>query len=200
MEPEAVRGARVARTINKTMRIRVWDEYGGKGLREMVCFGGCNRIIDIMDFECGHVVAHAMGGTITLDNLRPICGTCNRAMGTRNMIDFLVEHGLNNLVAAVEVGEGEDEGEREEEVNRFVLNDEEMAIINNIHMNVYSLNESTNNKSRARRIINRMKAFRGRRPYLEPVNTNTAIIMRDYYQHNLFDLLVNHNIKPDNYL
>jgi hypothetical protein len=33
-------------------------------------------------------VARALGGQVTIENLIPICFTCNRAMGTRNAWEF----------------------------------------------------------------------------------------------------------------
>jgi len=39
-------------------------------------------------WEAGHIVSHADGGPDTADNLRPICVSCNRSMGTENMDAF----------------------------------------------------------------------------------------------------------------
>ena len=80
--------------ITKTLRLRVWDENGGKGKRYLTCNGGCGRQIDFADSECGHIVAHANGGTTALDNLLPICGSCNKSMGTRNLHEFVESQGL----------------------------------------------------------------------------------------------------------
>lgn len=40
------------------------------------------------DWEAGHIMSVKEGGTDTLDNLRPICKSCNRSMGTENMDAF----------------------------------------------------------------------------------------------------------------
>eukprot|EP00798_Chlamydomonas_sp_ICE-L_P017333 gene17333-23642_t len=45
-------------------------------------------LITQQDFECGHVVSRAMGGATILDNLLPICRSCNRSMGTTDMRVF----------------------------------------------------------------------------------------------------------------
>jgi len=44
------------------------------------------------NFECGHIIAHSKGGPTTLDNLRAICGSCNRNMSSENMDNFAMRH------------------------------------------------------------------------------------------------------------
>ena len=69
-------------------------------------------------FHCGHVISEADGGPTTVDNLRPVCATCNLSMRTQNMEKFKGQHGLgagvkgtpplslegNNIVASATVG------------------------------------------------------------------------------------------------
>jgi len=50
-------------------------------------------LITIMNFHVGHVKSDKDGGTTEINNLRPICPTCNYSMGTQNMIDFVKEFG-----------------------------------------------------------------------------------------------------------
>jgi 5-methylcytosine-specific restriction endonuclease McrA len=38
--------------------------------------------------ECGHIIAHALGGNALLDNLMPVCKSCNRDMGTMNLEEY----------------------------------------------------------------------------------------------------------------
>jgi len=75
------------KSIPKTLKNKVWDRYIGKekGVGDCFC---CKKEIDSKNFECGHVVAVANGGKNTLGNMRPICGICNKSMGTENMIQF----------------------------------------------------------------------------------------------------------------
>jgi hypothetical protein len=47
-----------------------------------------------IEFHCGHVIAEANGGTMQIDNLRPICAGCNLSMGTQDMNDFKKVFGL----------------------------------------------------------------------------------------------------------
>jgi 5-methylcytosine-specific restriction endonuclease McrA len=45
-------------------------------------------------FECGHVISEFNGGTNKLNNLKPICVSCNSSMGTQNMDEFIKNCGL----------------------------------------------------------------------------------------------------------
>jgi 5-methylcytosine-specific restriction endonuclease McrA len=40
------------------------------------------------EFDAGHIIAVTNGGSDNLDNLAPVCGTCNKSMGTQNLQDF----------------------------------------------------------------------------------------------------------------
>lgn len=48
----------------------------------------CESEIHILMFECRHVVSNADGGNISVENLRPICSSCNKSMGPRNLLEF----------------------------------------------------------------------------------------------------------------
>lgn len=74
--------------IPNAIRCATWNSaFGGPHVGAGTC-ACCARSITQQDFECGHVVSHASGGSTTLGNLRPICKTCNRSMGARNMEEF----------------------------------------------------------------------------------------------------------------
>ena len=85
--------AAVVHTCN-TYRVRVlahtrkavWQRYNATAMAgECYC---CRAAIDFANFECGHVVAVASGGQPDADNLRPVCRTCNRDMGTMNLEEY----------------------------------------------------------------------------------------------------------------
>lgn len=42
----------------------------------------------------GHIISTKNGGTSNAGNLKPICTTCNLAMGSKNWYDYLIEKGL----------------------------------------------------------------------------------------------------------
>jgi len=75
-------------TIPKTLKNTVWNKYIGQkyGIGDCYC---CKNPIDSKNFECGHVKAESKGGKMTLQNLRPICGPCNRSMGNQHMFTFM---------------------------------------------------------------------------------------------------------------
>ena len=47
----------------------------------------CNAQVTPFTFEAGHNIPESKGGETSVDNLRPICGKCNKAMGNRYTID-----------------------------------------------------------------------------------------------------------------
>ncbi len=75
------------RTIGKKQRELLWSTYLGKDSRLGQCYA-CNNELDILYSEAGHVIAFEQGGTDNIDNLRPICVTCNRGMGTENLEEY----------------------------------------------------------------------------------------------------------------
>lgn len=77
------------------LRNAVWNEYIGSGEGKGICF--CCGLEPILrsNYECGHVVSKAKGGNDRLDNLRPVCGMCNKSMGVKNMIEFANECGFS---------------------------------------------------------------------------------------------------------
>ena len=75
-------------TIPQSLRAAVWDKYIGRKIGEIECLVCNTALISQLNFHCGHVVAEANGGTISIDNLRPICKSCNCSMGTNNLEDY----------------------------------------------------------------------------------------------------------------
>jgi 5-methylcytosine-specific restriction endonuclease McrA len=66
----------------------VWSKYIGSSIPEAKCYCCKHERIEIRSFECGHVIAEAKGGELTLENLRPICKGCNSGMGTMSMDEY----------------------------------------------------------------------------------------------------------------
>ena len=75
-------------TIPKAMKRLVWDTYIGEDIGRALCLCCKHSYIRQIEFHCGHVIAEANGGQITLENLRPICAQCNLSMRTTNMDEF----------------------------------------------------------------------------------------------------------------
>lgn len=80
------------KTLPKTIRSHVWQKVFQSNLNgACTC---CNRLITYDTFECGHVISVKNNGTDTIENLVPICGLCNKSMGSHNMIDFCTSYSL----------------------------------------------------------------------------------------------------------
>lgn len=80
------------KTIKKAVRHQVWNTYIGKHSGVDKCFVCQSDEITPFNFECGHVVSEKHGGAQTISNLKPICGGCNKSIGTENMNDFMRNH------------------------------------------------------------------------------------------------------------
>jgi hypothetical protein len=72
------------RPIDKNTKDAVWIKYMGNKA-EGKCYCCKIRTIHITDFQVGHNKAVAKGGNDNISNLRPICGPCNRGMGTTSI-------------------------------------------------------------------------------------------------------------------
>lgn len=73
-------------TSFKHIRPEVWRTYVGNRL-SVIC-PCCNlSTINFNNWEAGHVVARAKGGSDDISNLRPICGGCNKRMGVTQMVN-----------------------------------------------------------------------------------------------------------------
>lgn len=71
-------------TIPKPLREKVWkNAFYDRTIGD--CYS-CGGLLDkAQNYECGHIVAESKGGKTEENNLRPICRSCNRSMGTENM-------------------------------------------------------------------------------------------------------------------
>lgn len=96
------------RPLSHAARMAVWNRWteGGMYAGSGPCHA-CGRLISQQEFECGHVVAVAHGGSDGLDNLRPLCRACNRSMGTKTLDEFKDElaRGRNDLRFTRGIGE-----------------------------------------------------------------------------------------------
>ncbi len=90
---------RARKFINFSDTIAVWDLVAPPGVREMLC-PICE--VNMMKltvrkeetkgdgtWEIAHILSHHNGGEETLNNLRPTCKACNRAMGKMHMVDYI---------------------------------------------------------------------------------------------------------------
>ena len=73
--------------IPKALREQVWRTICGDKFETKCNVTWCTNTINVFDFEVGHNVPESKGGTLGLDNLRPICSQCNRSMSNHYTID-----------------------------------------------------------------------------------------------------------------
>ncbi len=69
------------------LRQACWVKQFGETYRHKCFVDWCHRNITCFDFEVGHNLPESKGGTLDLDNLRPICRQCNIGMGNTYTID-----------------------------------------------------------------------------------------------------------------
>lgn len=80
-------------SIPKKVKTDIWNTYIGADINKHRCLCCKKTLISNTDFDVGHVVSEACGGTLEIGNLRPICAACNHAMGARNMVEFVKTYG-----------------------------------------------------------------------------------------------------------
>ncbi len=80
----------VSRKISRKLSCLVWDKHNSfakikeRGDDYASCFV-CRKQLEQENFQCGHVVPFFYGGENTIDNLEPICSSCNTDMGIENL-------------------------------------------------------------------------------------------------------------------
>ena len=72
--------------IPASLRQNIWIAYVGKKYETKCYVSWCNQTITPFTFEAGHNIPESKGGPTTLENLRPICGGCNKSMGNKYTI------------------------------------------------------------------------------------------------------------------
>lgn len=74
--------------IPRALREQVWLLWcGDKHFKHKCIVTWCENIMTPFNFEVGHNIPESKGGTINLNNLRPICSKCNRSMADDYTID-----------------------------------------------------------------------------------------------------------------
>ena len=85
-EIEDVNSSITRKGIPASLRKELWMNYFGENF-EGKCFCCKNKIVRD-DFEAGHVISDKDGGETILENLKPLCKTCNRSMGSDNLNEY----------------------------------------------------------------------------------------------------------------
>jgi hypothetical protein len=82
--------------IPQSIRALAWNTHIGVATGQTLCLCCKKNNISQLEFVCGHVLAHSQGGSIAIENLRPICQKCNIDMSDEHMFQFAQRiHGVN---------------------------------------------------------------------------------------------------------
>jgi 5-methylcytosine-specific restriction endonuclease McrA len=76
------------RNIPKRIKALVWKKYVGEDVATVKCFCCAFATVNMMEYDCGHIIAESKGGKMEIDNLRTICHECNLSMGSMSMVEF----------------------------------------------------------------------------------------------------------------
>ena len=82
----AVHSPKSAR-IPKAIREQTWLRYNGETYKAKCNVVWCQNITTPFTFDVGHNIPQSKGGGTEIDNLRPICPSCNKSMGNKYTID-----------------------------------------------------------------------------------------------------------------
>ena len=87
----------MAKSISKDIKEQLWDKYFTADVGRTKCPLNCGRDIRQSSFDAGHIISRHNGGGDNIDNLMPICRTCNGSMSTKNMTDYIAEYKITPL-------------------------------------------------------------------------------------------------------
>ena len=129
------------KSIPLSLKALVWNKYIGeeKGIGSCQC---CRKnVIKQISFHCGHIISERNGGSTTLNNLIPLCQTCNLSMGRQNMNEFVKKYGFHDEV---------DNSSPKKIINKTkkkLVNNNNDVVINNNEINSDEMNyNEVNNK------------------------------------------------------
>lgn len=73
-------------TIPKAIREQTWIKTFGETFGHKCYISWCTNEINVFDFHVGHDKPESKGGTLSVDNLKPICARCNLSMSNNYTI------------------------------------------------------------------------------------------------------------------
>ena len=74
------------KTIPKAIREQCWISEFGKVFEHKCYINWCENKINTFDFHVGHDNPESKGGTLDINNLKPICSRCNQSMSNNYTI------------------------------------------------------------------------------------------------------------------
>lgn len=85
------------KSIPKVLKDLVWITWVGDRVAVTKCLCCETNEIRMNNFHCGHILSEAEGGTLSVDNLKPICAPCNLSMGSEHMDTFKERCGFKEM-------------------------------------------------------------------------------------------------------
>ena len=73
-------------SIPKAIREQCWIKNFGQAFEHSCYIHWCDNQINVFDFHVGHDKPESKGGTLSVDNLKPICARCNLSMSNNYTI------------------------------------------------------------------------------------------------------------------
>ena len=73
-------------SIPKAIREQCWIKNFGHVFEHSCYIHWCDNQINVFNFHVGHDKPESKGGTLSVDNLKPICARCNLSMSNNYTI------------------------------------------------------------------------------------------------------------------
>ena len=90
-------------TIPKRVRELVWTTHNGETFTHKCFVSWCDNNINVFNFQVGHDIPESKGGTLHIDNLKPICGNCNLSMGNKYTITEWCKLIVKNKIEEIKI-------------------------------------------------------------------------------------------------
>lgn len=117
--------------ISTRLRQAVWETHCGATFTAL-CYC-CNvRNITVYEFHAAHIVADIHQGDAILENLRPVCSTCNLSCANKDLRQFAVDNGFTDGKLAQEANfKPFRQVQEDQQIERLKKENENLKKVNN---------------------------------------------------------------------
>ncbi len=77
--------------VPKAIREQCWISVFGETFKHKCYIPWCDNTINVFDFHVGHDLPESKGGTLDVNNLKPICARCNLSMSDKYTIQEWID-------------------------------------------------------------------------------------------------------------